>query len=77
MYWAFPPGGVMPLPVPQDALESIKSQKGLSFSERTWTFSAVFFSLSCVISSYIWQSPMPLVAAFAFCAIVVAQFEED
>jgi hypothetical protein len=76
-YWAFPPHGVMPLPIPSQALKGIKTEKGLSVDEKRWCFIAVASTLMGILSSYFSQCPMPLVMAFAFCAIVVAQLEVD
>jgi hypothetical protein len=76
-YWAFPPNAVMPVPIPADALRTIKAQKGLCAEEKIWCFSAVFSAVSGVLLSYFLASPMPAVAAFAFCAITVARMEDD
>ena len=76
-YWAFPPHGVIPLPIPKETLISIKAEKGFSPEEKIWLGSAIFFTLIAIVSSYIFNCPMPLVFAFAFTAIVVAKFELD
>ena len=36
-YWAFRPGAVMPEPVPNDILRSLKRENGLSSSEKWWS----------------------------------------
>jgi hypothetical protein len=76
-YWAFPPHGVMPLPIPSQALRLIKSQKGLSSEERHWCVVAIATTILASFSSYLMASPMPIVAAFGFCAFTVAQMEVE
>lgn len=76
-YWAFPPNGVMPLPIPRQVLRQIKSQQGLSTDEKLWCSVAVITAIATAGLSYLAQSPMPFVAAFAFCAIVVAGLEVE
>jgi hypothetical protein len=76
-YWAFPPGAVMPEPIPPQALRLIKAEKGMCASEKAWSISAVMVTLIAAILSYFLKSPMPLVLAFAFCAITVARLEVE
>lgn len=76
-YWAFPPGGVMPVPIPSDVLRSIKAEKGLSSQEQVWSYTALIFGIIAVCLSYVTRSPMPLVATFAFTAMVVAGLDVD
>jgi hypothetical protein len=76
-YWAFPPGGVMPEPIPSDTLKTIKSQKGLSPEEKQWIVAATIVSLSAGLFSYFTSCPMPLVLAFAFAAITTAKLEVE
>lgn len=76
-YWAFPPNAVMPLPIPTQVLQSIKSQRGFSPDERKWGIVATIASVVAAGLSGVLQSPMPLVAAFAFCAIIVARMEVE
>lgn len=76
-YWAFPPNAVMPLPIPQKALRLIKQQRGMSADERLWCFSAIATAAVAAFSSYFLLSPMPLVGAFAFCAVTVARLEPE
>lgn len=76
-YWAFPPHGVMPLPIPTQVLRQIKAQRGLSVHEKWWCGSAVMASVVGAVLTYIAHSPMPVVAAFAFCAITVARLEVE
>jgi hypothetical protein len=76
-YWAFPPGGVMPQPIPLDSLRLIKAQKGLSPAERKWSISAVAIALLLAGVSYVLKTPMPLLGGFAFAALTVARLDMD
>jgi len=76
-YWAFPPGGVMPEPIPVHALRLIKQQNGLTKTELFWSISAIVTAIVGVISTFWLKCPMPLVAAFAFSAVTVALFEPE
>ncbi len=76
-YWAFPPHAVMPLPIPNQALRLIKAKQGFSPDEKKWCWTASAATVMAAVSSFLLQSPMPLVAAFAFCAMVVAQLEVE
>ena len=76
-YWAFPPGAVMPEPIPLETLRTIKAQKGFSFQEKLWIIAAAIITPISVILSYYLKCPMPLVFAFAFGAITVAKLEID
>jgi hypothetical protein len=77
MYWAFPPGAVMPEPIPVKVLKIIKEQKGLCSEEKIWLMLAAVISVSALMSSYLLQCPVPIVLAFAFTAIIVAQLEVE
>jgi hypothetical protein len=76
-YWAFPPNAVMPEPIPSKVLRRIKAEKGLSSEERLWSASAIAATLIAIALSYITRSPMPLVFAFAFAAVVVGRLEVE
>lgn len=76
-YWAFPPGAVMPEPIPQKTLRTIKAEKGLCLEEKTWLIIAFVLTLILLMMGYIIKCPMPLVFAFAFDAIAVAQLEVE
>ena len=76
-YWAFPPGAVMPEPIPPQALRSLKAEKGLSGEEKLWSVSAVIVTLIAAVLSYFLKCPMPLVFAFAFGAITVGRLEVE
>lgn len=76
-YWAFPPGGVMPQPIPSDVLRGIKSRNGLSQHEKMWTATAIAFAVVMAWLSYVLKCPMPLIAGFAYGAFVAAGLEVD
>jgi hypothetical protein len=76
-YWAFPPGAVMPEPIPPHALRLIKAEKGLTPNEKFWSSVAAIVTLMAAISSYFLKCPMPLVFAFAFGAVTVARLEVE
>lgn len=74
-FWAFPPHGVMPLPIPNQVLSLIKEERGLSVDEKRWRLAAIVITAIAILISYLSWCPMPMVGAFIFCAIVVAQLE--
>lgn len=76
-YWAFPPNAVMPVPIPANVLQTIKAEKGLCLEERIWCVAAIASAIVGGGLSYVLASPMPAVAAFAFCAVAVARMEDD
>jgi len=76
-YWGFPPNAVMPVPIPNQVLRSLKLQHGLCTQERIWSLSAIASAAMGGVVSYCMGSPMPLVAAFAYCAIIVAWMDDD
>lgn len=76
-YWAFPPGAVMPQPIPSEILRIIKAQKGLSPQEKRWSVASAGIAVMLAIASYFLKSPMPLIAAFALGAITAAHLEPD
>lgn len=76
-YWAFPPNAVMPVPIPQQVLRAIKAEKGLSADERFWCILATAVFLVSLVLSFALAAPIPLVAGFAFCAIVVGTLEDE
>ncbi|MEL6222138.1 MAG: hypothetical protein AAFR31_05790 [Cyanobacteria bacterium J06627_8] len=76
-YWAFPPGAVMPQPIPVDTLRFLKSQNGMTSQEKAWSATAIAVSFVMAVLSYVLKCPMPLVAGFAFVAFVVAGLEVD
>lgn len=76
-YWAFPPNAVIPEPIPYKVLSVIKSEKGMSSDEQFWLITAFLVSAIAVMLCYLIANPMPIVLAFAFDAITVAQLEVE
>ncbi len=74
-YWAFPPGAVMPEPIPGKVLRFIKAEKGMTSDEKLWSMSAIVGTIIAVISTYIFKCPMPIILAFAFDAVTAARLE--
>lgn len=77
LYWAFPPNAVMPVPIPADVLRSIKAEKGLCREEQLWCLAAVSSAIAAAVGTYCFASPLPLLLAFAFCAVVVGRMEDE
>jgi hypothetical protein len=75
-YWAFPPGAVMPEPIPMNILREIKAKRGMSLEERRWLIGAGALSLLMLVFSFILKCPMPAVFGFAFDAITFAQLDD-
>ena len=76
-YWAFPPGAVMPEPIPSATLRAIKSAKGLCLEEKRLLAIAGFVSTLAIALSYVSKTPMPIVFAFAFDALITALLEVE
>jgi hypothetical protein len=76
-YWAFPPGAVMPEPIPEKVLRFIKTERGMTFEEKFWSISAVLGTVVAVISTYLLKCPMPMILAFAFDAVTAARLEVE
>lgn len=74
-YWAFPPNGVMPLPIPKETLLEIKAEKGFSDQEKLWLTIVSIVAIVAIIATCLFQCPMPLVCDFGFTAIVIPHFE--
>lgn len=76
-YWAFPPGAVIPEPIPKKTLRLIKATKGMSPDEKKWSIAASVVTVVAVALSFVLKCPMPMVLAFAFSAIAVAMLEVE
>lgn len=74
-YWAFPPNCVMPEPIPQKVMRLIKSEKGLTASERKWLTYAGVISVLALVATFFFLTPMPLMFAFGFDAVTFARME--
>lgn len=69
--WAFPPGGVMPLPLPQSALQEVQLDASLS-PRQVLSQSLVFAAaISSILTSFATHSPVVLVVGFAASALAV------
>lgn len=49
----------------------------MCFEEQVWCLAAIASAVSGAVSTYFLGSPIPLLAAFAFCAITVARMEDE
>jgi hypothetical protein len=58
-----------------DTLKLIKQKNGATSEEILISVIAVFITFLCISWAFICKSPMPLVVAFAFDAVTVAQLE--
>jgi hypothetical protein len=76
-YWAFPPGAVMPTPVPLNVLQEIRAAKGWTPIEQLWAGIAISAACLASVGSYWLSSPLPLVMAFSVCAIAVAFLDDE
>ncbi|MGA1623623.1 MAG: hypothetical protein ACO36E_12990 [Synechocystis sp.] len=76
-YWAFPPGAVMPEPIPGKIMRAIKLEKGLCEEEKTWLLAAIALSGCAIASALAFKNPMPIVLAFAFDAITAGRLEVE
>jgi hypothetical protein len=74
-YWAFPPGAVMPLPVPTDVFQDFQNHR----PQGATSFYTLILLLSGVaaIGSWLQRSPMPLVFAFCISAMAVGLLDEQ
>lgn len=71
-YWAFPPGGVMPLPLPSQALQPIELPTVTTPQQRFLQLLALAVAFAATGISCWFQSPMPLVVGFGACALLIA-----
>ncbi len=74
-YWAFPPGGVMPLPLPTEGLQCIELPVALSPQQRRLQMLALAIALLTTGLSGWLQSLFPLVIGFSCCALLIAAQE--
>lgn len=75
-FWAFPPGAVLPMPVPVHALEGYYSSREASGAVKLVSLFAIGVALGAILLTMVTFSPIPLILAFCFCAISVAVLEE-
>jgi hypothetical protein len=76
-FWAFPPGAVLPVPVPTQALERFYAEREMTPQVGLLNLSSIGAALSAVLLTVLTLSPIPLLAAFGCCAIAVALLEEE
>jgi hypothetical protein len=76
-FWAFPPGAVIPEPIPGDVLVALKRVHGYSPIERNSFGLIVAIALLASAVSLWSHSPFPLVVAFCLASLVVAWLEAD
>jgi hypothetical protein len=76
-YWAFPPGAVMPLPLPAPALQILSTPKVLTAKEKLAYGIASVAGLVAISGTYWMNSPMPLVLGFTICAIAFAAIDDE
>lgn len=76
-FWAFPPGAVLPQPIPTEALVDIKKSQGLSpFEQQSFSVGLGLFCLAIAIAWY-WTTPVPLLSLFVLAAGWVAWLDVD
>lgn len=76
-FWAFPPGAVIPEPIPGEVLVSLKHLHGYSPIERNSFGLILAIALLSAVLSVWGRSPFPLVVAFCLASLVVAWLEAD
>lgn len=76
-FWAFPPGAVIPEPIPGNVLVDLKRVHGYSPIERNSFALIMAIALLAGGSSFWTHSPFPLVVAFCLASLVVAWLETD
>ncbi|NCJ07174.1 hypothetical protein GS597_11790 [Synechococcales cyanobacterium C] len=76
-FWAFPPGAVMPLPIPADVMAGYISTRQLPRQEKLLYGVAIGVAAIAATLSFSIKSPMPLVLAFGLCALLIARLDDD
>jgi hypothetical protein len=76
-FWAFPPGAVMPQPIPRAVLADLKALRGLSPAERLGTAVGLLATALAVTLSVWGRSPLPLTLAFAALAAWTGILDDD
>lgn len=76
-YWAFPPGAVMPEPIPREVMYIIKMEKGFCSEEKRWIYMALVLTALSIVFTVCTRSPMPLVLAFAFDTVASLRLEVE
>jgi hypothetical protein len=73
-FWAFPPGSVLPLPIPAYAFDGF--QQRLSRRSFWLNAAAIILTLSGICLTALTSSPIPLLSAFVVSTMAVALMEE-
>lgn len=76
-YWAFPPGGVIPEPLPADVVGSFASERSLSTEAKCWYGATILTATLAAFASFYWNSMMPVTTVFVFAALVLAKLDEE
>ena len=75
-FWAFPPGGVLPSPLPHSVLEDLYSQHYRGFRHSASYGALVLGTGIAILWTLFSHSPMPLVAAFVISAIAIGMLDD-
>jgi hypothetical protein len=76
-FWAFPPGSVLPTPVPTHALEEFYAEREMTPQVGLLNLSSIGATLGAVFLTVLTLSPIPLLVAFGCCIVTVALLEEE
>lgn len=76
-FWAFPPGAVLPQPIPLDVLIAIKKDQGMSPLE--WQSCSVLLGLLllAIAIAWHWTTPLPLLSLFGLMTGWVAWLDDS
>lgn len=72
LYWAFPPNGVMPQPIPIETMRSIKRKNGLSQQEKRCTVGLIILTATALAFTILYSTPMFLLLAFSVASLTIA-----
>jgi hypothetical protein len=75
-FWAFPPGSVMPMPIPARALEGFAANHEMPLKTRLLNGTCLGTALGASILTVLTLSPLPLLLAFGCCTVTVALLDE-
>ncbi|MGB0561329.1 MAG: hypothetical protein ACPGVO_05945 [Spirulinaceae cyanobacterium] len=76
-YWAFPPGAVMPEPIPPKVLRQIKQTRGWCAQERRLIAIGWLVAVVSLLVTGLMRSPLPLMFVFIDGAVVSALLEVE
>ena len=75
-FWAFPPGSVLPLPVPSTVLEDIHARHYHAWKYPVGYSAVITGSAFALLCSLLMHSPMPAIVAFACSAIAIGILDD-